>query len=220
MGWLWLLALAGLALAVMWRAGLPRDLWAFVGAALMLGAAGYALQGAPGLPGSPTVEAARSIPIDPGLSELRGKMLGRFTGVAAYQTAADAMLSRGNTEAAVAAMLGGIRLAPNSVALWTGLGDTIALHDEGIVSPASRFAFTRAARLNPKHPAPPFFLGLALARNGQFVEARPFWVLALGLTPPDASYREEIALRLVLLDQFIAQQAQTAEEQAGAPVGE
>src|SRR3546814_11342997 len=63
---------------------------------------------------------------------------------------------------------------------------------------------TLVRSLAPKHPGPPFFLGLAYVRAGEFAEARPFWARALDLTPGDASYRPEIAVRLMLLDRFLA----------------
>ena len=61
-------------------------------------------------------------------------------------------------------------------------------------------SFRRAMSLAPGHPGPPFFLGLAYIRAGQFAEARQWWARALRLTPADAGYRPEIADRLALLD--------------------
>jgi cytochrome c-type biogenesis protein CcmH len=80
----------------------------------------------------------------------------------------------------------------------------LALHDGGTLSPSAEFAFRRAIALAPKHPGPYFFLGVADIRAGQLAAARAAWAQALALTPPDASYRKEIADRLALLDRFIA----------------
>lgn len=204
MGWLTLLGVAVAAALLLWLLRLPRLLWSFTGAALMLGAAGYALQGSPERPGHPATPADRAIEIDPGLIALRGAMLGRFSIEDAYFIASDAMLRAGDTGAAVAVMQGAVRKYPTDYALWTGLGLNLSLHNGGLVSPASRLAFDRAMTLGRSHPAPPFFLGLAYANAGQYQEARPFWARALALTPANASYRGEIAGRLAELDRALA----------------
>lgn len=204
MGWVWLLVIGVGAAGALALLRVGRALWTLVGAALMLGATGYALQGRPDLPGSPAEAGTARIAIDPGLIELRGAMIGNFTAETPYLAASDAMIRSGSPDAAAAVMLGGIRKMPKDMVLWTGLGDVLAQHDGGVVSPASLFAFRRAMALAPKHPAPPFFLGLAYVRAGEFAEARPYWARALDLTPDDASYRPEIAVRLMLLDRFLA----------------
>lgn len=206
MGWVWLALFGVGAMALLAALGVPRALWSFVGAALMLGAAGYALQGSPTLAGKPT-KARSAVPEDDReLIALRDSMLGRFTLDGAYLIAADALAARGDDRAAVRALLGGIAKIPDSYALWTGLGTAYSRHDGGQVSPASRFAFDRARRLAPASPAPLFFEGLAYARSGDLAAARPFWTKALALTPPGRSYRGEIALRLALLDELSAMQ--------------
>ena len=55
-----------------------------VAAALMLGGAGYALQGEPELAGHPVVTGTTITPDDGSMIELRDKMLERYTGAAAY----------------------------------------------------------------------------------------------------------------------------------------
>ncbi|RIA46889.1 tetratricopeptide repeat protein [Hephaestia caeni] len=204
MGWVWLIVIGAGTAGALALLGVGRGLWSLVGAALMLGATGYALQGRPGEAGSPAEADAQRIEIDPGIVKLRGAMMGNFTAETPYLAASDAMIRSGAPDAGAAVMLAGIRKMPRDMVLWTGLGDALAQHDGGVVSPASLFAFRRAMALAPKHPAPPFFLGLAYVRAGEFAEARPYWARALDLTPGDASYRPEIAVRLMLLDRFLA----------------
>ena len=88
--------------------------------------------------------------------------------------------------------------------MWSELGNIIALHDQGLVSPAALFAFQRAMTLSPRHPGPPFFLGYAYLRSGEFAKARPYWARALALSPASAEYRDGIAARLALLDRLLA----------------
>jgi len=204
MGWIALGLIAVAAAAALWLLGVARPLWSFVGAGLMLGATGYAVQGRPDLPGHPVAAFARPIALDQGLIELRGDMLGRFTGEAAYLTLADGMTRAGNPRAAVQVMLGGVAYAPTNFVLWTWLGMAYAQHDGGAVSPAARLAFMQAMRLAPTQPGPPFFLGVALIQSGDFAAARPYWARALALTPKGVSYRAAIADRLAILDKYLA----------------
>jgi tetratricopeptide (TPR) repeat protein len=209
MGWLWLGIIAVGAFALLAVLRVDRLLWSMVAAALMLGAAGYALQGEPELAGHPVVTGTTITPDDGSMIELRDKMLERYTGAAAYLVAADAMTRIGERRAAVKVLLGGIRVAPKSLVLWTGLANALAAHDGDQVSPPALFAFQQAMRIAPRHPAPPFFLGLAYVRSGNFAAGRPYWARALALTPKSVSYHDEIAVRLALLDQVMAAQDAT-----------
>lgn len=206
MGYVMLAAIGAGAFALLAVLKVDRLLWTMVASALMLGAAGYAWQGQPGLAGHPVATGLAPTPDDGAMLELRDQMLERYTGAAAYLVAADAMTRIGDRRAAVQVLLGGIRIAPNSLVLWTGLANALAAHDGNQVSPPALFAFQQAMRLAPRHPAPPFFLGLAYVRAGDFAAARPYWARALALTPANISYRGEIATRLALLDRFLAQQ--------------
>lgn len=203
MGLVWLLALGAGAMVLMIALGVARPLWMLLGAALMLGAVGYALQGSPMLAASPAEPRTAGVDEDPALEKMRDDMLGRYSLDWAYVKASDAMLRTGNKEAAVRALLGGINKLPRSLALWTALGGAYAAHD-GSVSVPARFAFDQATRLAPDHPAPPFFLGLAYLRNDDYARARPLWAKTLRLSPAGASYRRDIALRLALLDTLLS----------------
>jgi len=206
MGYLWLAVIAAAVCALLAAMKVDRLLWSMVASALMLGAAGYAWQGQPALAGHPATPGLAPTPDDSAMLDLRDQMLERYTGAAAYLVAADAMTRIGDRRAAVQVLLGGIRVAPKSLVLWTGLANALSAHDANQVSPPALFAFQQAMRLAPKHPAPPFFLGLAYVRTGDFAKARPYWARALALTPADISYRGEIATRLALLDRFLAMQ--------------
>ncbi|WP_271300728.1 tetratricopeptide repeat protein [Sphingomonas sp. CV7422] len=205
MGWIALLLLAAAAMAALVLLRIDRLLWSMVGAALMLGAAGYAWQGSPMLAASPAQPDRLRVAEDPSLVDLRERMLGRFTADAAYLIAADAMTRAGDTRSAARAILGGLNRYPQSLMLWTGLGTTLAMHDGNQLSPPAVFAFQQAIRLAPEHPAPLFFLGLAQVRAADYVAARRSWARALALSPAQASYRRDIAVRLALLDRLLAE---------------
>lgn len=204
MGWLALPLIGGGAMALLVWMKLGRALWSLAGAALMLGATGYALQGSPTLPARYPVVAAPAPEDNATLIALREEMLGRFSADGAYLIAADAMTRSGDPRATVQVILGGIRAIPSSTLLWMGLGTALAAHDGNQMSPPALFAFQQAIRLSPRHPAPPFFEGLAYVRAGNFGAARPLWARALVLTPPQISWRRDIAVRLALLDRYLA----------------
>ena len=203
MGWAMMLVIgvgtAGLLLAF----GLRRGMWTMVGAALMLGAVGYALQGSPGLPDDPVRADAQGIEIDPGVTEMRAAMFGRYGDDAMYFTTSDGLQRAGETESAVRLLLGAIRHKGNDAALWTELGTAISAHDGGYVSPAAQLAFRRAAQIAPANPGPPFFAGLAEVRAGDFAAAEPLWTHALALAPPDAGYRPLLSARVELLKRYM-----------------
>ena len=204
MGWLWLIIIAALAFLALWRFGAGRELAWLTGAALTLGAAGYAWQQRASLPGHPVRADVAVIEIDPGLVAFRSAIL---PGDEATLGAADDKMRAGDTNGAAQIILDDIAKHPDGAALWAGLGTVIAAHDGGQVSPAALFAFQKAVQLAPDSPGPPFMLGLAEIQSGQMDEAKVAWLRALSLAPSDAPYRVDIAERLVMIDQFIAMQA-------------
>ncbi|WP_010217467.1 tetratricopeptide repeat protein [Sphingomonas sp. PAMC 26621] len=203
-GWMMMVLLGGVAAASLWLGGVARSLWTMVGAALMLGAAGYAAQEHAGLGGHPMRPDRNPVAVYPQVTELRDQMLGRFSGDGAYLIASDALMRSGSRDSGTRIVMMGANAYPRSLTLWTGLGTALAQHDGGVVSPAAKLAFAQATRLAPEHPAPPFFEGLAYVQSGDFRNGRRYWARALALSPPNAPYRAGIALRLATLDAMMA----------------
>ncbi|WP_294327360.1 hypothetical protein [uncultured Sphingomonas sp.] len=204
-GWLILALLLVAIFGLLVMARVAKPLWGFVGAALMLGAAGYAWQGSPTLAGVPRAAERKVEAPDIAADDLRDAIWGRFTYDYAYAVAADGLARAGATQAAVNAVLGGLQGAPNSGRLWTRLGTAILAHDGGqVLSPAARTAFARGIATAPDHPGPYFYYGMALIQTGDLPGAKRAWLAALARTPRNASYREDLAMRLVLLDRLMA----------------
>ena len=187
MGLLVLLALVAVTAVALWRAGRLRGAALQLAlASLMVGAAGYALQGRPSLAGAPKEAGRRLAPLP--LTEPRQAMLGRFNQADRWLTIADSYLGRGDTLNAVGIIRAGLREHPDDAALYVGLGNALVDH-AGMITPAATLAYARARALAPTLPAPLFFEGLALARSSQRDEALALWRRALALTPPGTSYR-------------------------------
>jgi len=181
-----LLVLIGLALGGLRLLGLTGPLLKLAAAALMVGGAGYSLQGRPGLSGSPARGSAEAqyLPLD----KARHALLGQFTASERWLILADSFASRGKTQEAVGLIQSGLRAHPNDDVLWVGLGNALVDH-AGIMTPASELAYARAAKLAPWSPAPPFFHGLALLRSGQPEAALAEWKALLAAAPAEAGWR-------------------------------
>lgn len=183
-----LVLVTGLAL---WRfGGLRGATLQLALAALMIGSAGYALQGSPDFDGAPRASGRRAAPVP--LTEPRQAMLGQFNQSDRWITISEAFASRGDTQSAVDIIRSGIRAHPDDSGLYIGLGNALVDH-AGMITPAATLAFARARELGPNLPAPLFFEGLALARSGKREEALVLWNRALTLTPASARYRPIIA---------------------------
>lgn len=205
--WVVLLGLVATVFAAMVRLlKLPRGGWEWVGAALLLGLAGYALQGSPGQPGAPKppVETARTA--DEALIAQRQAMGKAFGSGQTWLIVADGLTRRGQYGAAAQVLRSGVQQNPRDADLWVALGNALVGHGDGFISPAAQFAFQRAANLEPAHPGPPFFMGLALAQSGRLAEARTIWAELLARAPADATYRSDLEARIARLDAMVAAQ--------------
>lgn len=196
-GFLNLLLLVAATLGALRLLGISGPLLTMAAAALMLGGAGYALQGRPGLDGSPgrrTAEA-RFVP----LAKARHMLLGQFTGSERWLILADSYASRGKTEDAVGLVQSGLRARPDDFALWVGLGNALVDH-AGVMTPAAELAFARAEKLAPWSPAPKFFHGLAMLRSGQRQAALTEWRALLASAPAEADWRPLVEDGVAMLE--------------------
>lgn len=186
MGWLAMALLAFGSIAALRLLGLRGALLQLGAAAIFIGAAGYALQGRPDVAGSSRSAASAAPPVP--LTRIRHDFFGQFTAAESWLRISEALASRGKSADAVGALRAAVRQHPNDPQLWIGLGNALVDH-VGVLTPASDFAYRRAAELAPGHPAPPFFMGLALARSGQGEMAVALWREVLAEAPAEAPWR-------------------------------
>ena len=203
-GWLILLLFVLAALGALRLLGVRGPLLTASAAALLIGASGYALQGSPGLPGTP-VAADRQADHVP-LAEARHAFFERFSGAEGWLVMAEALERRGNTGDSAALLQNAVRTRPGDAQLWIGLGNALVAHSNGLTPPAE-LAFRRAAALNPAHPAPAFFYGLARARSGDPASALAIWRSLLNDAPEDAGWRPLVEAGIAALDPSAAQAA-------------
>ena len=195
-GWLVLTALIAVSLAGLWLARVRGAFLQMSAAALLFGAAGYAVQGHPDLSGAPRIAAQQSAPIP--LTNLRHGFFGSFGPTEHWLLLSESYARRGRTAEAAGVLQSAVREHPGDPTLWIGLGNALSDHS-GMLTPAAELAFKRAAELAPGHPAPRFFLGLALARSGDPQDAVALWRAILAEAPANAGWRPivEDAIRAV-----------------------
>jgi cytochrome c-type biogenesis protein CcmH len=186
MGWGILLGLIGLSLGGLWLFRVRGAALTASAAALLLGGAGYALQGSPDLP-EVRAQQAEGSDVFP-LTQARHAFFGDFTPAETWLRMSEALARHGNTEDAVGILENAVKRYPGDAQLWIGLGNALVDHARGLTPPAE-LAYRRAAEVAPGYPAAPFFYGLALARSGDRERAVKLWKDILAKAPPDASWR-------------------------------
>lgn len=212
MSWVLALLLAAVAFVVMaFVLKAPRKGWEAMGAALLLGIAGYGLQGSPALRGSPKQAVERgSATAGEGSVEARNTLCGPAAGAGAggnsWLVIADAMSRHGAYSDAASVLLGATEKQPKDFASWLALGNALVDHSEGTVSPAALYAYRRAEALAPGHPCVPLFLGLAFARSGRLADAQSLWADLLKRSAPDAPWRPQLEAWLGQANAMIARQ--------------
>ena len=203
--WVLLLGIAAVVFAVLaFVLKIPRPAWELTAATLLFGLAGYAIQGHPGLASAPRAPVENQQTADAAIIRQRQAMGSNFGRGQSWLVMADALTRQGQFRAAADLLDAAIKKNPDDADLWVALGNALTGHSEGAITPAARFAFVRAATIDPNHPGPPFFLGMALAQSGHLVEARAMWTDLLQRSPGDAPFRRDLVARLARLDQLIA----------------
>lgn len=200
-----LLAALAFAFAVV-ALRLPRTGWTLLGAALMFGLAGYALQGSPGQGGAPKAAASGVEGGGAELVEARRAIYGPAP-PSRYVTVADGFARRGQFADAAGILRGSLAKAPDDPEARLALANALMEHADGQLTPAAMFAYEQAERADPGQPGPGFFLGVALIRGGRLQQARGLWAEMLEKAPADAPWREGLQDRLDRLDSLIAQAA-------------
>ncbi|MES2302083.1 MAG: tetratricopeptide repeat protein [Pseudomonadota bacterium] len=211
-----LLAGAVVFLALAFVLKMPRAGWELAGAALLVGVAGYALQGNPSMPGAPKAPVENKRAADEAMIKQRQQMGDSFAKGQSWLILADGLARQGQYGAAADILRKGVQQFPNDADIWVSLGNALVGHSDGLITPSAQFAFQKAATIAPDHPGPPFFMGLALAQSGRLAEARAIWAELLQRSPADAPYRADLSERIARIDSMLAMAAGAGT--AGAPV--
>lgn len=205
MSWLPILFLGGAAfLVAVFLLKLPRAGYTMLGAALMFGLAGYALQGSPGAPGAPGRSVVKEEETSALMVEARRAFFDPDVQPSRYLVTSDAFARRGDTERAAGFARSAVADNPNDAEAWTALGNALADHAGGRLTPAALYAYGQAQQRAPGSPAPGYFLGLAMLRGGEPERTRAIWAELVANAPGDARWRPLMAERLARLDMLLA----------------
>lgn len=185
-GWLLLLLLIVAASALLWMLGARGALLKLAMAVMMLAAGAYAVQGSPGLRGSPAVASPAAEPVS--LTRARHVFFGEFNASERWLLLSDAFARRGKSTEAAGILQTAVRKYPGDLPLWIGFANAL-VEQGGGMTPAARLAFDRAEALAPGYPATTFFRGLAIARSGDPEAGVQIWRELLAGAPADASWR-------------------------------
>lgn len=185
-GFVMLVLLMVISVASLWLLRVRGAALTASAAAVLIGGAGYALQGSPGLPGAPAqnMEARDFFP----LTQARHAFFGEFSAEESWMRMSEALARDGQSTDAVGILQNAVKRYPSSAQLWIGLGNALVDHARGI-TPAAELAYRKAEEVAPGHPAAPFFYGLALARSGDRNGALDKWRQILATAPKDAGWR-------------------------------
>jgi len=207
MGWffvfIFVVAIGGFLLTA---GKLPKSAYHITAAGLFLGAAGYAWQGQPSLPGSSISVTVETAAFDESTVASRNDLGEQFGSSRQWLVVADALNRSGRHKDAANYLRNGVRRNPKNSDIWAGLGSALVAHAKGVMTPPAQYAFDRAKAVNPDHPAPPFFLGLAHLQGGRLDEAEQVWRALLTKAQADDPWREDLESRLQLIENIRADQ--------------
>ena len=212
-GWIVLGLLSVLSLSVLtWFVRSSKGLWQIAAAAVLLGMTGYALQGRPSAPSSPAKSLAASEVGATQLIDIRADMDQSFGGAKRWLVTADSFAKQGDYASAASYIQSGLRSDPKSPDLWSALGLQLMLASEGQMSPPAQLAFDKARAIQPKHPAPYYFAGLARMISGDLNGGVFLWEKTLSLATPNAKWKVHIETQLKAAKALQVESAQTQQK--------
>jgi cytochrome c-type biogenesis protein CcmH len=208
-GWFVLGLLSVLSLfALVFFVRSSKGLWQVAAAAVLLGMAGYALQGRPSLPPAPAQPLEASAVGATQLVEIRADMDESFGSAKRWLVTADSFAKQGDYPLSASYIQSGLRKDPQNADLWSALGLQLMLASEGQMSPAAQLAFDKARAIRPKYPAPYYFAGLARLFAGDLDGAILLWEKTVSLATPTAKWKTRIESQLQAAKALQAQAAQ------------
>ena len=183
---------------------------------MLLGVAGYAWQGNPGMAGVSVEPVEKPNSFTAESIDARDEMGEKFGTAREWLVFSDSLNRAGKHGQAANYLRNGVKEHPDDPDLWVGLGNALVVHADGAITPAAQFAFQKAADISPEHPGPPFFLGMAYAQSGKIDQARAVWTELLERSAEDAPWRADLESRLATLNRMqpaMPAQPDTAEQE-------
>lgn len=177
--------------------------WTLLGATLLFGLTGYALQGSPDQPAAPGIAGDKQAVNGELLVTARREYFSEPQLPTRWIITGDGYARRGDFAQAAGFYRSATEENPRDLEAWLALGIALVEHAEGKLTPAALFAFERAQQLDETNGGPRYFLGLSWLRAGEVQRTVQLWREALARAPDDADWRESLELRLLRLLQTV-----------------
>ncbi|MBX7456936.1 tetratricopeptide repeat protein [Qipengyuania sp. 1NDH17] len=205
MSWIPVIALAIVSFAAaVFLIGVKKGGWALLGATLLFGLTGYALQGTPGLPAAPGTATEKQAVDGELLVNARREYFSDPQLPSRWIITGDGYARRGNFAQAAGFYRSATEENPRDLEAWLALGIALVEHADGRLTPAALLAFERAQQLDEANGGARYFLGMSWLRSGEAGRTVELWREALANAPEDAEWRESLALRLLRLEALLA----------------
>lgn len=166
-------------------------------ATLVLGLAAYLVSSDPLKPSSPVADPPAIQENSARLEAARAQLLADPSDTQAWLLFSDALVRQGRSEEAVEGLSRAVRAMPRSADLRVMLGTALVAHAGGAVTPAARLAFGRASAIDPDHPGPSYFLGLAYLQSAQPARALETWEALAARIPAESPLRADLDRKIV-----------------------
>lgn len=164
----------------------------------LMGAGLYAMLGSPAVPGAPFAgrfddpDKLSDIPVEILVDVMADRLEGRPDDVDGWGLLGQVSAQIGRFDLAARAFENLVRLRPGDAEVYVQLGQARMGLARGSVGEDARLAFERALVLDPAHPAPQYYLGLADFQAGRNQAAYDRWTALAAQSPDDAPWRDAL----------------------------
>lgn len=158
----------------------------------VIGLAGYLEIGSPGTPDAPLAARIENPGDDVDLlvAKVEQHLAGNPGDGNGWNVLAPVYFRIGRLDDAELAYRNAIRILGPDAERMNGLGETIVVRNDGIVTDDAQMAFQAALKLEPNNPRADFYLALALEQSGRRTEALAAFQAIAAASPPTAPWME------------------------------
>ncbi len=156
----------------------------------VIGLAGYLEIGSPGTPDSPLAARMENPGDDVDLlvAKVEQHLAGNPADGNGWNVLAPVYFRIGRFDDAELAYRNAIRILGPDAERMNGLGETVVMRSDGIVTDDAQMAFQAALKLDPNNPRADFYLALALEQSGRRAEALTAFQNIAKASPPTAPW--------------------------------
>lgn len=164
----------------------------------------YQKLGSPNLAASPTQNMAEQIPanaanmsqLDDQLAQVRQRLESEPDSVEGWRLLARINSQLGRYQPSAEAYSQLSRIEPKNADWWILYGEAMIQMANGRVTPAAKHSLQTGLMLMPQHPAGRFYLGQALAQEGNHQAALDVWTDLRDDSTPDAPWMQPLTARI------------------------